>query len=159
VDDDCRKASVDDRFTTIYINFSGSIAENNPLFYGDAGHQTESTAVRMLKIGASADWTVHKTLDIGTGFGLLYFAGPRFDNFSRGYVQPLRFSLRPLMFWSTKKDDGWLLLQANWQIIVGTIDGADFGAPLDPFESKNEQDVEIGVAIDVFRLFKKFSKP
>jgi hypothetical protein len=149
----CPDARLHDRHATVYLVVGGAIAENNPLNYGDAGVQTESTAVRMLKVGASIDWTVHKIVDVGTGAGMVYFAGPRFDNFSLGYVQPVRFTFRPLLISEAAKDHhGWLLLSANWQILLGTIDGADFGAPSDPFRSRNEQDVEVGVSIDVFRF-------
>jgi hypothetical protein len=149
----CPDARLNDRHATVYLVVGGAIAENNPLNYGDAGAQTESTAVRMLKVGASIDWTVHKMVDVGTGAGMVYFAGPRFDNFSLGYVQPVRFTFRPLLISEAAKDHhGWLLLSANWQILLGAIDGADFGAPSDPFRSRNEQDVEVGVSIDVFRF-------
>jgi hypothetical protein len=149
-----------DRHATVYFNVSGAIAENNPLDYQDDGPQDESTAVRMLKVGTSIDWTVHRTVDVGTGFGLIYFGGPRFDNFSRGYVQPVRVTLRPLLF-SAKAPDtrGWLLVSANGQILLGTIDGADFGAPADPFRSHNEQDVELGVSVDVLRLVRMIGRP
>jgi hypothetical protein len=153
----CKDARLDDPHTTIYLNVGFAIAENNPLFYGDEGEQAESTAVRMVKLGVSADFTAHKALDVGAGFGLLYFAGPRFDNFSRGYVQPVRIAFRPFMLAENADDnDGWLLLVANWQIIVGTIDGADFGAPLDNFRARNEQDVEFGATIDVMRFIRRF---
>jgi hypothetical protein len=45
-----------------------------------------------------------------------------------------------------------LVITANWHILLGTIDGADFGAPNDPFRSKNEKDVEIGIGLDLLRL-------
>lgn len=148
-----------DRHATVYLNISGSIAENNPMDYQDVGRQEESTAVRMLKIGTSIDWTVHRTLDIGTGAGVAYFAGPRFDNFTRAYVQPVRLTIRPLMVGKGSRDRwGWLLVSANWHILLGTIDGPDFGAPADPYRAHNEQDMELGVSVDILRLFRMASK-
>jgi hypothetical protein len=152
----CPDTTLDDKHLTLYLNITGAVAENNPLNYGDVGAQEQSTAVRMLKVGASIDWTVHRTLDIGAGGGLAYFAGPRFDNFSRAYVQPIRTALRPIMFCRTATDnDGWLIVSANWQILLGTIDGADFGAPLDTFKTSNEHDLELGLSIDIIRLARR----
>ena len=148
--------TLDDRHTTIYFNLAGAVAENNPLFYGDEGRQEESTAVRLVKAGVSADWTFHKAFDIGAGFGMIYFAGPRFDNFSRGFVQPVRLSVRPIMLGSRNDDNGWLIVAASWQILLGTIDGADFGAPLDSFRSSNEHVPEIGVTVDLVRFVRRF---
>jgi hypothetical protein len=111
----------------------------------------------MLRLGASFDWTVHRTVDLGAGFGMAYFGGPRFDNFSRGYVQPVRVTFRPLLLRRSAEDHhGWLMVSANWHVLLGTIDGRDFGAPADPFRSHNEQDVECGVSVDVLRLFRRF---
>lgn len=157
----CPKATYNplDEHATVYFSVSGAIAESNPLDYQDAESQDESDAVRMLKVGTSIDWTVHRMFDLGTGFGIAYFGGPRFDNFSLGYVQPVRVSLRPLLWSRAVSDDrGWLLVSANWQILLGTLDGADFGAPSDPFVSKNEQDVELGVSVDVLRLLRTIRK-
>ena len=146
----------DDRHTTIYFNLAGSIAESNSLFYGEAGGEERSTAVRLVQAGMSADWTFDKAFDIGAGFGMMYFAGPQFDNFSRGFIQPVRLSVRPLLLRSRHPYDGWLIVSANWQILLGTIDGADFGAPLDSFRSHNEHIPEIGLTVDVIRLIKRF---
>jgi hypothetical protein len=145
-----------DRHTTIYFNLAGSIAESNPLFYGDQEQQERSTAVRLLQVGVSADWTFDKAFDVGAGFGMMYFAGPQFDNFSRGFVQPVRLSFRPLLLRGQNPYDGWLIIAANWQILLGTIDGADFGAPLGSFRSHNESLPEVGLTIDVIRLIKRF---
>jgi hypothetical protein len=153
----CPDTTLDDKHLTIYLNVTGAVAENNPLNYGDVGTQEESTAVRLLRVGASLDWTAHRTFDIGTGAGISYFAGPRFDNFVRPYVQPLRTAFRPLMLCGAATDnDGWLIVSANWQILLGEIDGADFGAPLDSFRERNEHIPEIGVTIDFVRLVKRF---
>ena len=152
----CPDTTLDDKHLTIYLNLTGAIAENNPLNYGDVGAQEESTAVRLLKVGTSLDWTAHRTFDVGAGAGFAYFAGPRFDNFARPYVHPLRTALRPLMFRGTATDDdGWLIVSANWQILLGTIDGEDFGAPLDTFRSSNEHDLELGLSIDIIRLLRR----
>jgi hypothetical protein len=148
--------TLDDRHTTIYFNLGGSIAENNPLFYGDEGRQEQSTAVRLVKAGVSADWTFDRAFDVGAGFGMMYFAGPRFDNFSRGFIEPVRIAVRPIMLRSKRDDNGWLIVSASWQILLGTIDGADFGAPLDTFSEKNEHIPEVGVSIDLVRLVKRF---
>lgn len=152
----CPKMTLDDKHLTIYLNLTGAVAENNPLNYGDVGAQEESTAVRLLKVGASVDWTAHRTFDVGLGAGFAYFGGPRFDNFARPYVQPLRTAFRPLMLAEKATDnDGWLIVSANWQILIGTIDGEDFGAPLDAFRSSNEHDLELGLSVDIIRLIKR----
>ena len=154
----CRDVQLDDRHAGIYLIVTGAIAENNPLNYGDVDTQEESTAVRFLRLGGSIDWTFHKAFAIGAGAGLVYFAGPRFDNFVQPYVQLPRLAFRPLMLRDNAPDhDGWLILSANWQILLGAIDGEDFGAPLDPFRSSNEQDIEFGITIDLLRLAKKLT--
>jgi len=153
----CPDKTLDDKYLTIYLNLTGAVAENNSLNYGDVGAQEKSTAVRLLKVGTSLDWTAHRTFDIGAGGGIAYFAGPRFDNFFRAYVQPVRTAFRPLMLRSTATDnDGWLIVSANWEILLGTIDGADFGAPLDPLRESNEHIVVFGASIDLIRLVKRF---
>lgn len=152
------RAPLDERHFTWLVSAGGAIASDNPLNYGDSG-KSKSRAVRLLRFGSSLDYTVHPALDIGAGAGLIYFAGPSFDNFALPYVEPLRFTSRPLLLVSRhpKPDQverwGWLLVSANWNIVVGTVDGAKFGAPLDPFKARSERGRwRYGVGIDFMRL-------
>lgn len=160
----CPGARLDQRHVSWNVNFGGAIAENNPLDYGDTGRQRQSTAVRLLQVGSSLDYTLHPVLDLGAGAGVFYFAGPRFDNFLRAYVEPVRVSVRPLI-WSERhlaSDQidrrGWLRVSAAWTILLGEIDGATFGAPLDPFHEENESILSLGLSIDVVRLLRNFDR-
>ena len=46
----------------------------------------------------------------------------------------------------------WLLINLNVNVLLGTIDGAAFGAPADPFRVHNEIVPEIGIGVDVWTL-------
>jgi hypothetical protein len=162
VDESCRKAKLIEHKFTWMVTPGFAISENNPLDYGDTGHQDTSTAVRLIRGGTSLDYRIDQAVEIGAGAGLFYFNGPRFNDFVRAFVQPARLTLRPLLLvpkW--RRDDekrdhrGWLLLEINWLLLLGTIDGADFGAPADPWRTSNENQLEVGLSIDVYRLFKR----
>lgn len=145
----CPKSELKQKEFAWFLTIGGAIAEHNPLDYDDLGRTAESTAVRMLKFGTALDYRVFPALEIGSGVGVRYFAGPRFDNFALPYIQPARMTIRPLL-WS---GNDWLLLSANWDILLGVVDGAKFGAPRDSFRADRENNLEIGVSIDLVRLF------
>ena len=146
------KVSLDERNLTLFASVGGGIAVKNNLDYGGA---PGSKAVRFLKAGASLDYTLHRTLDVGTGAGVMYFTGPSFPNFARVYVEPVRLGFRPLVIKKTPRMQllGAVVLYANWHILTGTVEGKTFGAPLDHFRARNELDRgEYGVTIDIGRL-------
>lgn len=158
----CREAKLDEHKYTWMVTPGFAIAEDNPLDYQDTGHQDTSAAVRLIRGGTSVDFRFDQAAEIGAGVGLFYFNGPRFNDFARAFVQPVRLTFRPLLFvpkWraeDTKRDHrGWLLLEINWLLLLGTIDGADFGAPADPWRTHNESKLEVGLSLDLYRLLKR----
>jgi hypothetical protein len=144
-----------------------AVAQDNHLRYDDTAIEEKSKAVRLLKFGTAVDYTLVPWLDLGVGAGFLYFAGPRFENFALPYVEPVRVTIRPLLFrWKHLRRNrrelehrGWLLLSAKWNVLIGRLDGASFGAPSDPFSVQNESNPELGVAIDVVRLLNRRKGP
>lgn len=153
------KVSLDEKNLTWYLTGGAGFARHNPLDYGTGN---DKPPVRIVKLGTSLDYTVHRLVDIGAGAGVLYFNGPRFTNFARVYVEPLRVGFRPLLLGSGKeltprqKRLGAFVAYANWNILVGSVEGRTFGAPADPFHARNELNrKEFGLAIDVERLFRQ----
>jgi hypothetical protein len=158
----CTKYGLDQPHLSINLNVGAAIAEDNPLDYGDVNRREHSTAVRYLKGGVSFDLTVLQWLDVGVGAGMFYFAGPSFANFSQGYLEPARISVRPLLIRRNltkpqRERGAWLGLSLSRVIHLGTLDGASFGAPNDPYRVHNEANWQGGVSIDVFR-FTSFLK-
>jgi hypothetical protein len=155
----CTEMTFERRHVSFNINGGAAYAWKNPLNYDnvDVGR---SDNVWLLKLGTSADYTAAPSFDIGAGVGIFHFGGKRFANFTRPYVEPVRVAVRPLL-WRSGRDakqrnrDAWLVLTASWIIHLGTMDGADFGAPNDPFRSHNEHNWQAGVSLDVLRLLKK----
>jgi hypothetical protein len=146
------KVSLDERNLTLFAAAGGGIAVKNDLDYHGA---PGSKAVRFLRAGTSLDYTLHRTLDVGVGAGVMYFVGPSFANFARIYVEPVRVGFRPLVIRKTPRMErlGAVVVYVNWHILTGTVEGKTFGAPLDPFHARNELDrKEYGLTIDVGRL-------
>lgn len=153
------KVSLDDRNLTWYLTGGGGFALHNPLDYGTGN---DKPPVLIVKLGTSLDYTVHRLFDIGAGAGVLYFDGPRFPKFARVYVEPLRLGFRPLLLGSGKSLTsrqnrlGAFVAYANWNILVGSLEGRTFGAPADPFRARNElKRKEVGLAIDLERLIRR----
>lgn len=144
---------------TWYLTGGAGFALDNPLDYGTGN---DKPPVRIVKLGTSLDYTVHRLVDIGAGAGVFYFNGPRFPNFARVYVEPLRLGFRPLLLGSRdgltprRNRLGAFVVYANWNIVTGSLNGRTFGAPADPFRARNELDrKEFGLAIDFGRLFRR----
>lgn len=151
--------SLDQPNLTWYLTGGAGFALDNPLDYGTG---TDKPPVRIVRLGTSLDYTIHRMVDIGAGAGVFYFNGPRFPNFARLYVEPLRLGFRPLLLTSRggltprQKRLGAFVLYVNWNIVTGTLEGRTFGAPSDPFRARNELDrKEFGLAIDFGRLFPR----
>ena len=133
----------------------------NKLNYGEASN-TSTKAIGTFKVGTAVDYTASRAFDLGVGAGVMYFYGPRFDNFARPYFQPLRLAIRPLLLkdiprsrQTSNDPNGWLIVNLNVMVLLGTIDGSTFGAPADPWHVHNEFVPEIGVGLDVVKLLKK----
>jgi hypothetical protein len=143
------------------VTVGGAVAANNPLDYGNRTDK-KSRSVGTIKIGTSLDYTVLPLFDIGLGGGLLHFIGPSFDNFPLPYVEP-RLTLRPLLW---RKDPtkeqvkrwGWLQVSVGMNVLIGTVDGAKFGAPADPLNVRNEKRLDLGVGVDFKRLCRALGK-
>ncbi len=151
--------SLEEPNLTWYLTGGAGFALDNPLDYGTG---VDKPPVRFVKVGTSLDYTVHRTVDIGAGVGVLYFNGPRFPNFARLYVEPVRLGFRPFLLNSSdvltsrQKRLGAFVLYLHWNILTGTLEGRTFGAPSDPFRARNELDrKEFGLAIDFGRLFAR----
>jgi hypothetical protein len=148
------RRSLEQRTWTWYLSAGAGFATENHLNYSDAG----SHPVRLVRFGTSVDRTVHRTLDLGAGIGGMYFAGPDFSNFTRMYLEPVRVNVRPLVLWpgapgARRERRGALSVYINWNILVGTVEGKDFGAPLDTFRAHTELNrKEYGLILDIGRL-------
>jgi hypothetical protein len=115
-------------------------------------------AIGTVKLGTAIDYTVAPAVDIGAGGGFLYFYGPRFVNFARPYVQPFRVAVRPGLFKPGASIEntsstwrGAFVINFSVTVIVGTIDGSDFGVPANPWRVHNEFVPEAGISLDVLR--------
>ena len=100
----CRNEDLNKKHFTWFMNIGLAATTHNNLDYGDRPEPEPSTAVGVLRLGTSVDYTIDASLDVGIGGGFMYFAGPGFVNFARPYVQPLRVTVRPLMLgWESAK--------------------------------------------------------
>jgi hypothetical protein len=169
----CRRALLKPGLSRIGVVLGGAVASNNPLDYGEVGHQSRSTAVGLLTFGGSYDYTLAPAIDVGAEAGFAYFIGPRFTNFGRPYIKPAKVTLRPLVlahcgFVHCKDEEKlkgqdvaekhrWLLVYLDWHRLIGDMDGGDFGAPADQvFKVQGHEDnFEWGVTIDLLRLARK----
>lgn len=155
----CPESRLTERHLTIYLVGAAAIAEDNPLNYGDLAEQDRSSAVRLFKLGGSLDYTLFPSVDLALGFGGYYFAGPRFENFWQEYAEA-RATLRPLVLLAFEKDpaaverNGWLLFSVSRVLLRGRITGADFGAPLDPLNEKDELLWSFDMSVDVVRFLR-----
>ena len=151
--------SLEEPNLTWYLTGGAGFALDNPLDYGTG---QDKPPVRIVKLGTSLDYTIHRLVDIGAGVGVLYFNGPRFSNFARLYIEPVRLGFRPLLLNThgalTPRQErlGAFVLYVNWNIVTGTLEGSTFGAPSDSFRARHELDrKEFGLAIDLARLFPR----
>lgn len=150
------KVSLDEPNVTWFITGGAGFARRNNLNYGEG---VAKPAVRFIKLGTSVDYTVHRMVDIGAGAGVQYFTGPRFPNFARVYLEPVRLGVRPLLVTSgptlsgRQQLLGAFMVYVNWNILLGTLEGRTFGAPSDPFQARKELNrKEVGLSVDVGRL-------
>ena len=162
----CRNEDLENKHPTWFLNIGAAAARHNDLKYGDRPEPEHSKDIGVIRLGTSVDYTLDASLDVGVGGGFTYFVGPSFVNFARPYVQPLRVTVRPLLLRWQKggkhkhklENLSWLLVNVNVNVLLGTIHGADFGAPADPFRVHNDIVPEIGIGVDVATLFKLLSK-
>jgi hypothetical protein len=154
ISDSCKHILLKQHRFTFLLTEGIALAANNPLDYGDDGHQTKSTSVWLFRSGGSVNYSFDMAVEIGAGAGVFYFAGPRFDNFVRPFVQPARLAVRPLLFVPhlRQEKNGWLIFEADWTRLLGTINGATFGAPGDPWKIDDRNRLELGVYLDLHRL-------
>lgn len=164
----CPGERLDKKHFNYYFNVGVAGTTRNKLNYGDRPEPEPSTAIGLVRIGSSVDYTLDPSLDVGAGAGFMYFGGESFDNSARPYVQPLRISIRPLLLnWSPQpfRNDcnyteklrrrGWFIITFDLNLVVGTLDGASFGAPADLWRAHNEIVPEFGVSIDVVKLLAR----
>jgi hypothetical protein len=156
----CRDSDLRERHWSWYVNAGAGLALDNDLNYAGQDLTGKSDRVTYLKAGTSVMYTLRPALDLGAGAGFLRFQGPRFSGFAKPYLQPVKVGVRPLLigYAGDDRDEvderGWLLLTADWVILLGTIDGARFGAPADSLRESNENLLQLGFSIDVPRLLR-----
>ena len=141
----------------LYVDAGAGLAWENNLNYAGQDVAGKSERVTFVKVGSSAMYTAFKSLDVGIGGGIMIFNGPRFSSFVSPYIQPVKLGFRPLVRFkgaAAKERDGWLVLTANWTILLDTITGAKFGAPADPLHVRYESLPQFGVSIDLPRLLR-----
>lgn len=135
------------------LNVGTGFAIDNDLDFSGQEIEGKSDRVTYIKLGTSLMRTARRSIDAGFGGGVMFFQGPRFPNFGMPYVEPIKVAIRPLLFWKDASDKrGWLVLTADWVMLLGTVDGARFGAPADPLYERNENLMQFGIRIDITRL-------
>jgi hypothetical protein len=161
----CSDTRLNDQHLSWYVGAGFGLAYENNLNYSGRSVEGLSERVMFYRVGTSLMYTVHPAVDLGMGTGVMIFNGPRFEAFPMPYLQPVKLALRPLLLRDrTGRTDnqidarGWLVVTANWTLLLGTLDGADFGAPNDPLLVRNENLPQFGVAIDVPRLLRAFKR-
>jgi hypothetical protein len=161
----CPKSRLNQQHWNWYVTGGWGLALDNNLDYTGRDVGGLSERVTYFRIGTSLMYTVHPAVELGAGAGVMIFNGPRFDAFSMPYAQPLKLSVRPLLLRDREGLEsgeiealGWLVVTANWTVLLGTIRGADFGAPNDPLFVRRETLPQFGVALDVPRLLRALKR-
>lgn len=161
----CPDSRLEQPHWSLLIGAGAGLAWASNLDYSGQDVTEKDDRVTYLRFGLSAMYTLRPSLDLGAGGGVMVFQGPRFSRFGSPYVQPLRVVVRPLLLRDTSgmttnqiEARGWLLVTANWMILLDTIDGAKFGAPADPLRERNESLLQLGVSIDLLRLWRAFER-
>jgi hypothetical protein len=139
---------------------------NDPCFYVDfrdlavepKGPYARVTA-KMVETGVS--FTQHRTLEIGAGVGVAYFAttvnGTDY-NVTNFTVTPIRAVFKPLRLIPKWRDDpraGFLQVQYRGTVRFGDIDGSDFGAPASTFNAGTEYLNGASLIIDVLQALRR----
>lgn len=92
-------------------------------------------------------------LDVGFGVGVLFVRGPAFENFSRAFIEPIRWEIRPFAF--TGRRGSGIGVRAALTLVPRGFDAADFGAIPGSFHVSSDLVPTFGVSFDVLKLLNK----
>lgn len=87
------------RIASLNMGFGLYKSKENPLFDGDTtvvGERQFSTAVRLSTIELTAWWRPYRSLELGTGGGVMWIGGETFEPLRRVYFRPGVVAFKPI---------------------------------------------------------------
>lgn len=122
---DCERDDPDGISGFLSFEFARGKSSENILFPDSMNEQHQVTLLSYKGVGY---YRVHSSVDAGIGIGLNRFSGEDFDTFYRVSV-PLRLRFVPAGFFDGGTRFRWIYLTVQGDVILGTFESADFGAP------------------------------
>jgi hypothetical protein len=137
-------------------------AERNALTYERPGQDRD---VKLTTLEPSFWWRPIDAIEVGTGAGVLWFSGPAFASFRRGFLEPLRLDVKPLALAADlagRRHPAWtelLSLRAGVIVIPNAFRAEDFGAVPGSFQVSREVLRNFSVFIDFDPLAVQLRRP
>jgi hypothetical protein len=143
-----------DRVRRASINLAVAVldASENNLRYGNPSVDRD---VKLTSIEPSLWWRPTASVEVGTSAGILWFSGPAFVSFRRGFFEPIRIDVKPLALASgltTRSHPEWtefLSLRAGLIVIPHGFRAEDFGALPGSFQTSREALRTFAVFVDL----------
>jgi hypothetical protein len=110
--------------------------------------------VHLKMLLVTADWRINRVFDFGVGLGRAYFSSEDelFADFSKGILQPIRVTTRPVRSVIDHRNAEFVVLRADATIFLGGFTDADFGARPGSFNDPGELVWSVAAILD-FSVF------
>jgi hypothetical protein len=137
-------------------------ARRNNLTYASSSTNRE---VKLTSIEPTFWWRPVDSIEIGVGAGILWFSGPAFESFSRGFFEPVRIDVKPLALASELIARGhpeWtevLSVRAGAIVTPHGFSAEDFGAVPGTFQTSREVLRTFAVFIDLEPVARHLRRP
>ena len=124
-----------------------------------------SRDVKLTTLEPTFWWRPLDAIEVGTGAGVLWFSGPAFDSFSRGFFEPLRLDVKPLALlgdMAGRRHPAWtelLSVRAGFIVLPNAFRAEDFGAVPGSFQVSREVLPTFSVFIDFDPLAMQLRRP
>jgi hypothetical protein len=150
------------RRASINLAFGLLDAKENNLRYANPSVDRE---VKLTSIEPSLWWRPTASVEVGTGGGMLWFSGPAFASFRRGFFEPVRIDVKPLALASAlalRSHAEWtefLSLRAGLIVIPHGFRAEDFGAVPGSFQTSREALRTFAIFVDLEPVARSLRTP
>lgn len=158
------------RVASVNVGFGLYKSKDNPLFTGETtviDGETVSTVVRLSTIDLTTWWRPFRSLELGTGGGVMWIGGDAFEPFRRVYLRPGIVDIKPIAAihdldrsrtrrpWGSK--DELVTVRLGLHVIPKGFTAADFGSTAD-WRVAREVNWTASVFFDLEPLFRKHTR-
>lgn len=153
------------RVASLNVGFGLYKSKDNPLFDGATTifeGRTVSTAVRLTSVDITAWWRPYRSLEFGTGGGVMWIGGETFEPLRRVYFRPAVIDFKPIAAirdldrssrnWGSK--DEIVSLRVGLHVIPRGFTDADFGST-SGWRVAREVNPTVAVFFDLEPLLRK----